>query len=251
MNKMISVIIPTYNEEKNIERCLKSLNNQTVPRNQFEIIVVDGNSNDRTVEIARKYADKVIQQKSEGVGGARNDGVDFSKGNIIANTDADCVLPKNWIESIQKNFKKENVVAVYGLLKPIDILENEIKKGKLNLTKLKAKYKVSFIVSNLFMKLTHIIGYHHLCAANCAFDRESFLKVGGYKPLKYLDDIEINSRLKIFGKIVLDKNMIVYYSVRRLKKTGIKKTLYMFTKNFIKLMFRREINEKYNKENYS
>jgi len=249
---MISVVIPTYNEEKNIERCLKSLNNQTISRKEFEVIIVDGGSKDRTVEIAKKYSDKVIQQTSEGIGGARNDGVISSKGNIIANTDADCILPKDWIERIRKNFENENIIAVYGLLKPIDILENlENGDKEKKIYFIKLKYKISFIISNLFMVLTSYIGYHHLCAANCAFNRESFLKVGGYEPLKYLDDIEIDSRLKHLGKIILDKNMIIGYSVRRFEKIGIKKTFYMFTKNFIKLMFRREIKENYNKHDYS
>jgi len=96
---MISVIVPTYNEEKNIERCLKSLENQTIPRNKFEVIIVDGQSKDRTVEIAKKYADKVIQQKSKGVGGARNDGVEIARGNIIAVTDADSILFKKMRET--------------------------------------------------------------------------------------------------------------------------------------------------------
>jgi len=53
---MISVIIPTYNEEKNIERSLLQFQNQTIGRNNIELIVVDGNSKDKTREIARKFA---------------------------------------------------------------------------------------------------------------------------------------------------------------------------------------------------
>ena len=79
----ISVIIPTYNEEKNIIRTLYYLSRQTLPRKNYEIIIVDGGSKDRTVEIALKYADKVIKQKSKGVGGARNDGAIIAKGEII------------------------------------------------------------------------------------------------------------------------------------------------------------------------
>jgi glycosyltransferase involved in cell wall biosynthesis len=252
MSKMISVVIPTYNEERNIERCLESLKKQTLPRYKYEIIVVDGNSKDRTVELAKKYADKVIQQKSEGVGGARNDGVKIAKSELIATTDADCILPNNWVERIQKIFDDENIIAVYGLLEPIDMiekLENENKEKKLYSVKL--KYKISFIISNLFMILSNYVGYHHLCAANCAFNRESFLKAGGYRPLKYLDDIEIDWRLKKLGKIILDKNLIIGYSVRRFEKIGVKKTFYMFTKNFIKLMLRKEIKVDYDKQNYS
>ena len=71
---MISVIIPSYNEEANIARCLHSLLKQTIPREQYEIIVVDGNSKDKTREIAERYADLVFIQTSTKVGGARNDG---------------------------------------------------------------------------------------------------------------------------------------------------------------------------------
>ena len=51
---MISVVIPTYNEEKNIKKCLKQFDNQTLNRDKFELIVVDGNSTDKTREIAEK-----------------------------------------------------------------------------------------------------------------------------------------------------------------------------------------------------
>ncbi|MBI4896489.1 MAG: glycosyltransferase, partial [Candidatus Aenigmarchaeota archaeon] len=76
---MISVVIPTYNEEKNIEQCLLNIAHQTIPRHAYEIIVVDGKSKDKTRQIAEKYADKIIIQTSQGVGGARNDGVATAK----------------------------------------------------------------------------------------------------------------------------------------------------------------------------
>jgi glycosyltransferase involved in cell wall biosynthesis len=72
---MISVVIPTFNEEANIAQCLVSLTHQTIPRTEYEIIVVDGGSKDNTCEIAKKYADQVFTQTSRKVGGARNDGV--------------------------------------------------------------------------------------------------------------------------------------------------------------------------------
>jgi len=66
---MISVIIPSYNEEENIAQCLVSLSHQNIARGEYEIIVVDGGSTDDTCEIARKYADKVFTQTSKKVGG--------------------------------------------------------------------------------------------------------------------------------------------------------------------------------------
>ncbi len=77
---MISVIIPTFNEEENIAQCLVSLSHQSMPRSEYEIIVVDGGSKDATCEIAKKYADLVFTQTSKKVGGARNDGVMAASG---------------------------------------------------------------------------------------------------------------------------------------------------------------------------
>ena len=57
---MISVVVPTYNEERNIERCLNSILSQTIPREDYELIVVDGESKDQTREKAERLADRVI-----------------------------------------------------------------------------------------------------------------------------------------------------------------------------------------------
>ncbi|HQC13405.1 MAG TPA: glycosyltransferase, partial [Methanoregulaceae archaeon] len=57
---MISVVVPAYNEEANIGRCLESLNRQSLPRDEYEIIVVDGDSKDNTRQIAERYADLVF-----------------------------------------------------------------------------------------------------------------------------------------------------------------------------------------------
>ncbi len=66
---MITAVVPTFNEEKNIGGCLESLNRQTLPRSEYEIIVVDGNSADRTRELAAPLADLVFVQASPRVGG--------------------------------------------------------------------------------------------------------------------------------------------------------------------------------------
>ena len=116
---MITVVVPTYNEERNIERCLRALNNQNIPRDSYEIIVVDGDSKDKTREIASKYADKVIRQVSSGVGGARNDGAMVASGQIVATTDADCIPDEDWLHTILEDFDDEEIVAVTGYLDPM------------------------------------------------------------------------------------------------------------------------------------
>ena len=220
---MISIVIPTYNEEANIERCLRALDEQTIPREDFEIIVVDGQSTDRTVEIAKKYADKVIQQASKGVGGARNDGVRIAKGDVIVTTDADCVPYREWLEVIQEDFDSEGVIAVTGFLDPYDY------EG---LNRYEAYvYRQLFRLSNHMLSVFAIIGYYHLCGANSAFHRDTFLEIGGYQDLPYSDDIEIYKRLKPKGKMVLDNRMKVNYSIRRIKKMSLIRYIYQITRN--------------------
>lgn len=108
----ISVVIPAYNEEELLGSCLEALNNQTVE--PFEIIVVDNNSTDKTAEIAKKYGAKVLFEPKQGAAYARNTGYQVAKGDVLARTDADTIVPKNWIEKLQQAFEKENVAIVCG-----------------------------------------------------------------------------------------------------------------------------------------
>jgi len=216
MNK-VSVIIPTYEEEKYIERCLKSLTNQTLSREHYEIIVVDANSKDKTVEIARKYADKVIIQKSSGVGGARNDGAKIARSEIIATTDADAILPKHWLERIVFDFESKDIVAVFG---PIIPIENKFKYNFLlglfnNLARISAKLKI----------------FYATVGSNIAFKRDIFLKIGGFAEMLAGDDYEIAFRLRKQGTIYYDPKLYVYFSMRRMEKFGLLYSLYLWAIN--------------------
>jgi glycosyltransferase involved in cell wall biosynthesis len=237
---MISVIIPTYNEEKNIERCLRGLERQSIPRTEFEVIIVDGQSKDRTVEIAQRYADRVIEQVSEGVGGARNDGARIARGNIIVTTDADCIPQREWLEVVLEHFENEDVIAVTGFLDPFDYEDLNRYEAFI--------YQQLFRISNEMLTLFAITGYYHLCGANSAFDRDTFLKIGGYLDLPYSDDVEIYKRLKSKGKIVLENRMKVNYSIRRIKKMSLLKYIYQITKNDFLTMI---LNMKPTDDNYA
>lgn len=93
----VSVIIPVYNEEIYLDMCLKSINEMSYPRESFEIIVVDNGSDDNSVDIARKYTDKVFIYPKINVGEMRNYGAKYAKGEIYAFIDSDCVADKEWI----------------------------------------------------------------------------------------------------------------------------------------------------------
>jgi glycosyltransferase involved in cell wall biosynthesis len=89
----------TLNEEKYIETTLLSIKNQDY-KGKYEIIMVDSNSKDRTVKIARKYADKVIVTKRRGVSVGRNIGARLAKGEILLFVDAYTVLLPNVIREL-------------------------------------------------------------------------------------------------------------------------------------------------------
>lgn len=113
----VSVIIPTLNEEKYIASCLTGLINQTIPPD--EIIVIDGNSTDGTVDISMSYTNNVYITDTRGIGAARAIGVEKSSGDIILSTDADTTLDKHFIEYGIEDL--DNAVAVTGRIKANDI----------------------------------------------------------------------------------------------------------------------------------
>jgi O-antigen biosynthesis protein len=94
----ISIIIPVYNGEKTITQCLTSILAQNYPN--YEIIVVDNGSTDRTKEIVSKHAVILLSEIQKGRGAARNTGERNAKGDIILMTDSDCIVPRDWISSM-------------------------------------------------------------------------------------------------------------------------------------------------------
>lgn len=208
----VSVVIPTYNEEKNIGKCLESLCNQTMKRSEYELIVVDGNSKDTTRDIATQYADTVIIQTRPKVGGARNDGADIATADIIATTDGDCILPPKWIETIYAEFGAHpEAVAVYGTVYP---LEKGI-KNKINLGLANTFSRVGYYTKMLYYTL----------GCNTAFRKDAFLKIGGYKVCDAGDDLEIARRIVHEGKVCFCPKMKVGFSMRRYDQFGTLKSL--------------------------
>lgn len=209
----ISVVIPSFNEEGNIVACLESLSHQTIPREEYEIIVVDGGSKDSTRELAKPYADLVFIQTSKKVGGARNDGAMKATGAILATTDADCIIPRNWLEVILDDFARyPDVVQLYG---PVDPIEKTIKNH------------ISLGLANHFARLgyyTHTLYYTLGC--NTAFRKDSFIEAGMYRCIDAGDDLEIARRMKEKGRVHFDSRMRVGFSMRRYEQFGTLKSLY-------------------------
>jgi glycosyltransferase involved in cell wall biosynthesis len=113
MAKSISIVIPAHNEARYIGTCLDAIARQTVMPD--EVIVVDNNSTDSTVEIARSYGFvTVIHESRQGIVFARNAGFDAVQSDIIGRIDADTRLAEDWVERTLAAFDDDAVAAVTG-----------------------------------------------------------------------------------------------------------------------------------------
>lgn len=198
----ISLIIPAYNEEKFIKKCLKSVFAQTEMPD--EIILINNNSTDKTVEIAKKFKVKIINEKQQGISYARNRGFNEAKYEIIARCDADCVIPRSWVEQIKKNFNNKKIDALGGPLYYYDII---------------IPNKRIFSAFIKFMRA--ILGHYPLIGPNMIITKKIWGKVKNYvcndNNLVH-EDIDLASHInKIGGKISYDEKLINTISSRRLK----------------------------------
>lgn len=125
-NNFISVVICTYNRSHALCDTLHSLSSQNYDgKFNYEIVVVDNNSKDKTKELVANYISKFdgrlryIFEVKQGLSNARNKGINESKGNIIAFTDDDCILDKNWLKNIDLSFSRSKPDCVGGKIIPI------------------------------------------------------------------------------------------------------------------------------------
>lgn len=110
---MISVVIPAYNAEATLDRCLAALREQTRPPD--EIIVVDDGSTDGTANVAFGYGVRVIRQTNAGPSAARNAGAQVALGDLLLFTDADCVPAPDWVECLAVPFSDPAVAGAKGV----------------------------------------------------------------------------------------------------------------------------------------
>ena len=127
-----SVIVAVYNNEEMIGDCIESLLRQRLSKKEFDGIIVDNNSTDRTREIIQKHKVKYLFEERMGRARALNKGIRNAKGEIIAVTDSDCIAHKDWLENIVKKFGKKSVVYAGGEIlayKPRTLVEKYSEKA--------------------------------------------------------------------------------------------------------------------------
>lgn len=214
---LVSIIIITKNEEKYIENCLKSIKKQTYKN--IEIILSDSCSIDKTVEIAKKYVNKIII-KNTNIATGRNLGAKIANGEIFVFIDADVILSPNWIENILKSFKSSNkIVGVMGYPSPIE-----------GSHKAKEMCKLAFLLKIFNSLKLPAVG---VCAIGFAVKREIFEKIGGFnEKLNVAEDTDLFYKVNELGKIVVNSNAKTYSSFRRYEKGGYRKWIKYWMKAY-------------------
>jgi len=111
----VTIIIPAYNEEKIIGTCLESVSKLNYPVNQYEVLIVNDGSTDKTAEIAMSFIEesqnmRLLSKENGGKGSAQNLGLEHARGKYILITDADAVVEKEWISKMVENLDKFDLV---------------------------------------------------------------------------------------------------------------------------------------------
>lgn len=259
--KDISIIIPAYNEEKYILNTLRSLINQNLVYTlNYEIIVVDNNSQDSTYNIVKDFIDKyksiknnisfdLIREYKRGVAHARQSGFMLSNSKIIATLDADCIASPLWVLTIYnifnydydylynpffrnlpskildniKNIVKKKIVAANEMIKFYDDDTYELKI----INKL---IPIALNLGNLFYLAPALHG------SNLAVLKDAFIKVGGFNTnLKTGEDLDLGFKLEKIGRIVF-LPALVYSSSKRFKKNIIN-AIFIYT--FLNFFYHR------------
>ena len=223
---MISFIIPTLNEEKVIEKLL--LNLREIKTFSYEIIVSDGGSVDRTVELAKKHADKVLEYKElkrQTIGQGRNAGAAAASGEYLVFLDADVHIfsPDEFFKNAFARFEQdEKLVGLGGFLRVLPDMETFADRIGYNIFS-----NWSFYFNNNILKT----------GGNCGefgmIKKTAFEAIGGYSQILVAgEDFDLFFRLAKFGHVLTDPKLVVYHTGRRPHKIGWLKLLWIWNKEF-------------------
>lgn len=115
----VSVIIPCFNEEEYIGRCIDSIKAQRY-RGEYEIIAVDNGSTDHTVRIIMDKGIRLERAKKRGPAPAKNEGIKNAKGDLIVFIDGDCIAAEDWLNKMVSRFKDPGIGCVSGEIMSVE-----------------------------------------------------------------------------------------------------------------------------------
>ncbi len=229
-----SIVIPAFNEESTISACLRSVLRETARHGaDVEVIVVNNASTDRTAAVASGFPGvKVVNEPCKGLSQARHRGYLESRGDLVVNVDADCIMPKGYLARVAACFEAEpRLVLLTGPFLYHDLPQLS---------------QVVTMVFYLFQFIPNIVGQRILKlgavaqGGNFTARRSALDKVGGYNTSLtfYGEDTDIAIRLSRVGLVRFSFRVTMKTSGRRLRKVGVLRAGTLYTLNIIFMFLR-------------
>ena len=198
---MLSIIIPAYNEEKYLPKLLDCIKKQTYK--DYEIIVADANSKDRTRQIAKKHGCRIVIGGLPAVG--RNNGAKYAKGDILLFLDADITFGRDFLKNAVNELKERKLDVAGCYIRP---LSNNIID------------KIFFGIFNLWIFATQFF-YPNASGSGIFCKKWLHIKAKGFdETIKLSEDMDYVKRCGKHGKFRISKTAKSYISMRRFEKEG-------------------------------
>ncbi len=233
MSPFFSIIIPTLNEEHYLPKLLNSLLNQS--DKDFEIIIVDGYSKDKTKEVVDKFQKKLpitfFKYKGSNVAVQRNYGAKYSNGKYLIFLDADTGIYKSFIKNLKKSIDKQK-----GLVFIPQIIPDENT----------AQSQIAFRVSNFLIELSQSLNKPLSSGGNMILEKNFFRLIGGFNEKLYIsEDHELIQKANFWGvRARYLKNIKVKFCLRRLKREGQLLVLYKYLLAIAHMLIKGDIKKK-------
>lgn len=201
----VSVVVPVYNSEKYLNKCLDSVINQTL--HEIEIICINDGSTDGSADILDSYAKKdsrlkIITQENQGLSTTRNNGIKISRGEYISFVDSDDWIDEDFLEKLYYSAKNSNAdIAVCSIVK---IKNNKPKKlftikNKIQATKTIDKYKICKLPRSCYV-------VNRLYKKELFTENNIFFNTG-----VYFEDIEFSHKILHYSKKLITVPQVAYY----------------------------------------
>ena len=182
----VSILVPTFNDEKSITKSLENLLSIDYPKNKYEVLVIDDGSTDRTYEIIKKYESenvRIFRKKNTGKASSMNFGIKRARYEYVAVMDADSFLQRNALRQCMSHFDENDVAAVTSHI---------LVKRRVTLWE-KLQHAEYMIVSVMRKAQEHLNLISVTPGPLSVYDKKVLIKVGGFDEKNLIEDVEIES----------------------------------------------------------
>jgi cellulose synthase/poly-beta-1,6-N-acetylglucosamine synthase-like glycosyltransferase len=230
----LAFVIPAYNEQALIGKCVESVlaEIKRSGRTDVDVVIVNNNSTDRTAEIAGSYAGvRVVDEKQKGLVSARDGGFRATTAELVANIDADTLVPPGWLDTVFTEFERDpTLVCLSGPYIYYDLSA----WNRFLIILFYGLTKLIYWLNRYILRVGSVVQ-----GGNFVLKRDAWIKAGGFnREIKfYGEDTDVAVRLSKVGGVKFTLRLKMLTSGRRLAEEGVFRTALTYTLNFFWVTF--------------